>query len=62
MNLIRRGFCVFIPAKSDCFDELKEGKITVLPAENLGMTREISIVCHSAFGYYGYFAGHHPPV
>ncbi len=53
---------MFIPAKSDCFNELKEGKITVLPAENLGMTREISIVCHSAFGYYGYFAGHHPPV
>lgn len=40
-----------IPAKSACLDELKKGKTTVLPAENLSMTREISIVCHSTFGY-----------
>lgn len=42
---------MFIPAKSDCFNELKEGKITVLPVENLSMTREINIVYHSTFGY-----------
>ena len=50
-DLIRRGFGVSILAKSACLDELKKGKITVLPVENLSMTREINIVYHSTFGY-----------
>ena len=50
-DLIRRGFGVSILAKSACLDELKKGKITVLPVENLSMTREINIVYHHTFGY-----------
>ncbi|MEG1743407.1 MAG: LysR family transcriptional regulator [Clostridia bacterium] len=43
-DLIRRGFGVSILAKSVCLDELKKGKIAVLPIENLSMIRDINIV------------------
>ena len=35
---------VSILPKSACMDELKKGKICVLPVENLSMVREIRIV------------------
>lgn len=38
-DLIRRDFGVSILAKSACLDELRKGKITVLPVENLSMVR-----------------------
>ncbi|MEE0681539.1 MAG: LysR family transcriptional regulator [Candidatus Gastranaerophilaceae bacterium] len=48
-DLIRRDFGVSILAKSACLDELRKGKITVLPVENLSMVREINIVYHRDF-------------
>lgn len=48
-DLIRRDIGVSILAKSVCLDELKKGKITVLPIENLSMIREINILYHSDF-------------
>ena len=45
----RRDFGVSILARSVCLDELRKGKITVLPVENLSMMREINIA------YYGDF-------
>lgn len=52
-DLIRRDFGVSILAKSACMDELKKGKITVLPVENLSMIREINIVYHPDFEHFG---------
>ena len=48
-DLIRRDFGVSILARSVCLDELKKGKITVLPVENLSMMREINIAYNSDF-------------
>ena len=48
-DLIRRDFGVSILARSVCLDELKKGKITVLPVENLSMMREINIAYHDGF-------------
>lgn len=48
-DLIRRDFGVSILARSVCLDELRRGKITVLPVENLSMMREVNIA------YYGDF-------
>lgn len=48
-DLIRRDFGVSILARSVCLDELKKGKITVLPVENLSMMREINIAYHNDF-------------
>lgn len=48
-DLIRRDIGVSILARSVCLDELKKGKITVLPIENLSMIREINILYHSDF-------------
>ena len=48
-DLIRRDIGVSILARSVCLDELKRGKITVLPIENLSMVREINIIYHKDF-------------
>ena len=40
---------VSILARSACMDELKKGKITVLPIENLSMIREVNILYHHSF-------------
>lgn len=50
-DLIRREFGVSILPKSACLDELKKGKISLLPVENLSMTREINLVYHKDFGH-----------
>ncbi|HHY81161.1 MAG TPA: LysR family transcriptional regulator [Clostridiales bacterium] len=50
-DLIRRDIGVSVLARSACLDELKKGKITVLPIENLSMVREINILYHSDFKY-----------
>ena len=50
-DLIRRNFGVSILAKSACLDELKKGKLTCLPVENLSMSREINIVYHKDFDH-----------
>lgn len=48
-DLIRRDIGSSILARSVCLDELKKGKITVLPIENLSMIREINILYHKDF-------------
>lgn len=50
-DLIRRNIGVSILSRSVCLDELKKGKITVLPIENLSMIREINILYYSDFKY-----------
>lgn len=51
-DLIRRDFGVSILARSVCLDELKKGKISVLPVENLSMMREINIAYHNDFSQF----------
>ena len=34
-----------------CMDELRKGKITVLPIESLSMLREVNIVYHKTFSH-----------
>lgn len=46
-DLIRHNFGVSVLPKSACLDELKKGKIKVLPIENLSMIRETNIVYRS---------------
>lgn len=48
-DLIRRDIGVSILGRSVCLDELKKGKLTVLPIENLSMIREINILYHHDF-------------
>ncbi len=48
-DLIRRNYGVSILARSACVDELKKGKISVLPIENLSMLREVNILYHHTF-------------
>ncbi len=48
-DLIRRNYGVSVLARSACMDELKKGKLTALPIENLSMTREINILYHETF-------------
>lgn len=48
-NLIRREIGVSILSRSVCLDELKKGTLSVLPIENLSMTREINILYHGDF-------------
>ncbi|MBE6540953.1 MAG: LysR family transcriptional regulator [Ruminococcaceae bacterium] len=50
-DLIRKDLGVSILARSACMDELRKGKITVLPIENLSMIRETNIVYHRDFDY-----------
>ena len=48
-DLIRKGLGVSILPRSACMDELRKGKITVLPIENLSMMRETNIVYHKDY-------------
>ena len=48
-DLIRRDFGVSILPKSVCLDELKKGKMAVIPVENLSMMREINIAYQADF-------------
>ncbi len=48
-DLVRKDLGISILARSACMDELKKGKLTALPIENLSMIRETSIVYHRDF-------------
>ena len=48
-DLVRMDLGVSILPRSACMDELKKGKITVLPIENLSMIREVNILYHHTF-------------
>lgn len=48
-DLIRRHYGVSVLARSACLEELKKGKLTVLPIEDLSMVREVNILYHHTF-------------
>lgn len=48
-DLIRRDFGISILPRSACLDEIKKGKISVLPVENLSMMREMNIAYRDDF-------------
>jgi DNA-binding transcriptional LysR family regulator len=48
-DCIRKDLGVSILPKSACMDELRKGKITVMPIENLNMVRETNIVYNQDF-------------
>lgn len=48
-DLIRKDLGVSVLAKSACMDEIRKGKITSLPIENLSMIRETSIIYRPDF-------------
>ena len=50
-DLIRRNYGVSILPRSACMDELKKGKMTVLPIENLSMIREMNILYHQSVNH-----------
>lgn len=50
-DLIRKDLGVSILARSACMDELRKGKITVLPIENLSMVRDTNILYHKTFSH-----------
>ncbi len=50
-DLIRKGLGASILAQSACMDEVKKGKLTVLPIENLSMVRETNMVYHKDFSH-----------
>lgn len=50
-DLIRKDMGISILARSACLDELRKGKITVLPIENLSMIRETNILYHEDFAH-----------
>lgn len=50
-DLIRKDLGISILARSACMDELRKGKLTALPIENLSMIRETNIVYHRDFGH-----------
>ena len=50
-DLIRKDLGISILAKSACMDELRKGKLTALPIENLSMVRETNLVYHKEFSH-----------
>ncbi len=48
-DLIRKDLGVSVLPQSACMDELRKGKITALPIENLSMARETNIVYNKDF-------------
>lgn len=50
-DLIRKDLGVSILPRSACLDELRKGKIAVLPVENLSMVRETRIVYNRDFSH-----------
>lgn len=48
-DLIRKDLGVSILARSACMDEVRKGKMVILPIENLTMIRETSVVYHRDF-------------
>ena len=50
-DLIRKNLGISILARSACMDELRKGKLTALPIENLSMTLETNLVYHRDFAH-----------
>lgn len=45
-DLVRRNYGVSVLARSACMDELRKGKIRMLPIEDLTMVRQINLLYH----------------
>ena len=50
-DLIRKDMGISILARSACMDELRKGKLTALPIENLSMVRQTNILYHKDFSH-----------
>lgn len=50
-DLVRKNLGVSILPKSTCLNEMRKGKLTVLPIENLSMVRETNIVYEKDFAH-----------
>ena len=50
-DLIRKDLGVSILARSACMDELRKGKLTALPIENLSMVRQMNLVYRKDFSH-----------
>lgn len=50
-DLIRKNLGVSILPKSACMDEVRKGKLTILPIENMRMIRETNIVYQKDFSH-----------
>ena len=50
-ELVRKNLGISILPKSACMAEVRKGKITVLPIENLSMMREMNIAYNKDFSY-----------
>lgn len=48
-DLVRRNYGVSVLARSACMDELRKGKIRMLPIEDLTMVRQINLLYHHTF-------------
>ena len=48
-DLVRKDMGLSILARSACMDELRKGKLTALPIENLSMIRETNLLYHRDF-------------
>lgn len=51
-DLIRKDIGISVLARSACLDELRKGKITALPIENLSMIRETNIIYRKDFAHF----------
>lgn len=51
-DLVRKDIGISILARSACLDELRKGKITALPIENLSMIRETNMIYHKDFTHF----------
>ena len=50
-SLVANGFGSSVLSHSVCTQEIKKGKLVVVPIENLSIVREINIVYHKDFEY-----------
>lgn len=50
-ELVRKNLGVSILPQSACISDVKKGKLTTLPIENLSMTREMNIAYHKDFSH-----------
>lgn len=50
-ELVKNNFGVSVLAHNTCLSELKKNKFSVIPVENLSITREINLIYHRDFEY-----------
>lgn len=50
-ELVKKGLGISILPRSACISEVKKGKLTILPIENLSMMREMNIAYNKDFAH-----------